>query len=174
MIKHALLYRNALPNLFSNASLNLENKFYTENFWTYEGNIGNDDWSCHQFVSVDTCDNIVGYFSTTIDRSCYFAHSFAAIRFTKDSKYNIMFAKDFKKIFVLLFDHYKYNKLDFSICIGSPYESMYDRFIEKYGGRIVGIKFKNYKLIDGTICDQKFYELERESFIKKLKRGKNE
>lgn len=169
MIKHAFLYRNALPRLLSEASLDLENKFYPENYWIYEGNIGNDDWGGHQFVSVDSCDNIIGFFSVSIDRPCYYVHSFGVIRFEKASKYNIMFAKDFKKIFEIFFKHYKYNKLDFSVCIGSPNEKMYDKFVNKYGGRIVGIKRKNFKLIDGTICDQKYYELEREPFVEKLK-----
>jgi hypothetical protein len=92
------------------------------------------------------------------------------IRFDRKSQYDILFAKDMKKIFMMIFTYYKYNKLDFSVCVESPNEKIYDRFVLRYGGRIVGVKKRNFKLIDGTICDQKYYEILIEDFKKSLEK----
>ena len=46
---------------------------------------------------------------------------------------------------------------------------MYDKYIEKYGGRIVGIFKEDVRLYDGEYYDHKYYEIFREEFIKKYK-----
>lgn len=166
MLKPAILFKESLPACFVKASTDFSNRFYSESYWTYEHGIKDNNWECHQLVSVDNSDNIVGYFSVTIDRGCHFVHSMSALRFEKGGKYDILFAKDFKKFFMLMFMFYKYNKVGFQVCIGSPYEAMYDKFVNKYGGRIIGFKKDNWKLMDGTICDIKLYEIMREDFEK--------
>lgn len=88
------------------------------------------------------------------------------IRFDMDSEYDIMFSVDIKDFIFRLFNYYNYNKLRFSIIVGSPHEKMYDRFSRKYGGRIVGTLKQDFKLQDGTVCDRKLYEVLREDFLK--------
>ena len=43
---------------------------------------------------------------------------------------------------------------------------MYDKFISKYGGRIVGIKQKDTMLFDGKLYDTKMYEIFTEDYLK--------
>ena len=167
MLKPAVLYKDALPACWAKASLDPRNRFYAETYWNFENTVRESNWESHQFVSVDSSDNIVGYISITIDRGCHFVRSLGVLRFDKSGKYDILFARDFKEFFRLMFCYYKYQKMSFSVCIGSPHEKMYDRFCRKYGGRIVGIKKRNFRLMDGTICDQKIYELLIEDFLKK-------
>jgi hypothetical protein len=169
MLKPAILYKQALPACWAKVSLEPRCRYFTENYWTFDGNIKNDNWNGHQFVSIDVYDNIIGFLAVSVDRSCYYAHSMGALRFDMSGKYDITFAKDFKHFFYLLFYYYKYNKLTFSVCKGSPHEKMYDKFIERYGGRIVGVKLNHWKLQDGTICDLKMYELPRYKFVNHTK-----
>jgi len=169
MLKPAILYKEALPSCLAQASMYESNRFYAENYWDFDGGIKSDNWERHQFVSLDKSDNVVGLFSITVNRPCHFVHALGVIRFDKEKRYDFLFAKDFKAFFDLMFSYYKYIKMNFSVCIGSPHEAMYDRFVERYGGRIVGIKNKDWRLQDGTICDQKLYELEREPFLQALK-----
>jgi hypothetical protein len=170
MLKQAVLYKNALPSCFAEASMDVRNKFYTDGYWNCDEIMANSGWSKLSFVSVDSSENIVGLIMAQIDHNSHFASDLSMIRFLKESKYDMLFAKDLKKFFIMIFEYYKYCKLDFSVCIGSPNEKIYDRFAEKYGGRIVGIKKRNFKLMDGTICDQKFYEILIEDFLKALEK----
>jgi len=170
MLKPAILYKEALPTCFALASLDDTNKFYSEQYWSFDNGVATTNWDKHQFVSIDSSDNIVGYISVNVDRGCHYVHSLGAIRFLKDSKYDVLFAKDFKTFFLRIFYSYKYNKMNFNICVGSPYEAMYDRFCEKYGGRIIGTRKQHWRLQDGTICDFKLYELPRYEFIKHTKK----
>jgi hypothetical protein len=43
--------------------------------------------------------------------------------------------------------------------VGNPAERMYDKFIEKYNGRVVGIKKNEVKLVDGKFYGLKLYEI---------------
>jgi len=170
MLKQSLLYKNALPSCFAEASIDVRNKFYTNTYWKFNPSIEDSEGSGHSFVSVDNSDNIIGFIAFNVDRTIHVVNSLWIIRFDKTSKYDILFAKDLKKLIMMIFTYYKYNKLDFSVCVDSPHEYLYDRFALNYGGRIVGIKKRNFKLMDGTICDQKYYEILIEDFLKALEK----
>lgn len=66
-----------------------------------------------------------------------------------------------------IFEKFHFRKLDFTVVIGNPIESTYDRMVEKYGGRIVGIQKKQVRLIDGQLYDKKLYEILAEDYFKK-------
>ena len=172
MLKPAILHKGALPTCWAKVSMDTRYRFFSENYWIFDGNINNDNWHSHQFASVDQSDNVVGFFSVSIDRPCHFAYNMGAIRFKMEGRYDVLFAKDFKEFFYKLFYFYKYNKLNFDVCIGSPYEKMYDKFAKRYGARIIGTKMQQWKLQDSTICDLKMYELPREQFIQHVKEKK--
>jgi hypothetical protein len=174
MLKAAYLYKDALPSYWVKSSLEYRCRFFSENYWNFDKLINDNNWDSHQFVSVDTSDNIVGFLAVTIDRPCHFVHHLGAMRFETNKRYDILFAKDFKNFFDLLFDFYKYNKVNFEVCVGSPHEKMYDKFVSKYGGRIVGVRHKDFRLQDGTICDQKLYELPREDFLNSINKKQGE
>ena len=165
MLKPAILYADRMTQCFAEASLDPTNKYYANTYWTFEMTVETSDWSKHQFVSVDKSDNIVAYLSVDINRSCNFVYDMCVIRFLKTSRYDIMFAKDFKKFFWMLFSLYKYDKLEFNVVVGAPHEKMYDKFIKKYNGRIVGTLHKHWKSTDGQICDYKIYEIMRKDLL---------
>lgn len=168
MIKPAILYKESLNSCFAKSSLNPADMFYTEQYWQLECHLSNSTWETLQMVSVDQSDNIVGFFNLSIDQGCHFVSSLGALRFLKNKEYDIMFAKDFLEVFLKCFNHFKYNKICFSICMGSPHEKMYNKFIEKYGGKVVGVREKHYRTVDGTIHDMKIYEISRDKFLEKM------
>lgn len=49
-------------------------------------------------------------------------------------------------------------------------EKGYDRWVKRFGGRVVGTFSKRVKLYDNQLYDEKFYEIMREDYIRQ--RGK--
>ncbi|MPM00604.1 hypothetical protein SDC9_46831 [bioreactor metagenome] len=45
---------------------------------------------------------------------------------------------------------------------------MYDKIAKKYGGNIVGVQHQSTILQDGTLYDEKFYELFRSDYLSSL------
>lgn len=72
---------------------------------------------------------------------------------------NLTYSKDLRQFLLDLFIKYKFRKVNFVVVIGNLIEKMYDKYIEKYGGRIVGIYKDHIKLQDGNLYDQKLYEI---------------
>ena len=165
MLKPSILYKAQLTDSFAMASIDPSNKYFSDTYWSFESDVYTSNYNGHQFTSVDHYGNIVGFLGVTVDRGCHYVHSLACIRFLKDKKYDILFAKDIKKFFVMMFCQFKYNKLSFSVCVGSPHENMYDRFIQRYNGRVVGIMRNQFRTTDGEIHDTKFYEIMREDLL---------
>ena len=54
--------------------------------------------------------------------------------------------------------------------IGNPIEKSYDKMINKYGGRIVGIYKEDVKLIDGEYYDKKLYEILASEYFETIKK----
>lgn len=76
------------------------------------------------------------------------------------------FLSDLKLVVTKLFNDLKVPKIKWSVLIGNRAEILYDRFISKNGGRVVGLALKEDIALDGELCDVKYYEVLREDFIK--------
>jgi len=133
-----------------------------------------DDWNRMHFISYDEKNNhIIGYFKLSLDRSIKSIDSMIMVNF--DSNINPIFSNDCKDLINKIFMEYNFIKIKWSVVVGNTYaEENYDKFIKRYGGRIVGI-FKNDTIVDNKLYDMKHYELMREEFITSTKkRSKNE
>jgi hypothetical protein len=124
----------------------------------YEIYLDNNSWEKLQMVSADTSENITGYFAASIDRRTNKVSNISAINFGDQ---NLSFSRDFKDFLVRLFEVYKFNKVEWFVVVGNPAETMYDRIVAKYGGRVTGVKRDAVMLYDGTLCNVKEYELMR-------------
>lgn len=122
-----------------------------------------ETWNNHQFVSLDNEGNVIGYISYSINRRTYNACGFGAINFS-DNK--ITFGMDLGQVLKDIFEKFKFNKLSFCVVINNPIEKSYDKMIKKYNGRIVGIEYKETKLMDGEYYDVKKYEILRDDYMK--------
>lgn len=159
MLKHAHFYKEELIKLSQNLLDDNRYKFFNAysyvNFDVFNMD-DKDEWARIKRVSV--VDNeIRGYFRANIDRECNNIDSLAVCNFCLD-KNKYLFAKDFSSFIELLFNM-NFNKIEFNVIVGNPAERIYDRFIEKHNGRVVGTFRQNVKLNDGRLYDQKFYEL---------------
>ena len=52
--------------------------------------------------------------------------------------------------------------MSFVCVVGNPAERLYDKVIEKYHGRVVGVKKQEALLQDGQFYDLKLYEIVKE------------
>lgn len=156
MLDLALNHVEELKSLFRKIWFDDKYKFYNFDMYYADVEICTNTWESHQFVSVDGEGNVIGYIGYTINRQTLNANNLEIINFTDDI---YTFGSDMKKAFKDIFEKFRLHKLSFSVVVGNPIESQYDRLIEKYGGRIVGIQKAQTKLIDNKYYDVKLYEI---------------
>ena len=170
MIELAFHHKEELNRQYANMMLNSDKYKYVlaRNWITYELNIENNNWNKIQLVSV-THDpyHIHGYFKCDVNRAVHYAYGLVVINF--DDKPSLIFANDFKKfLHIMLIVEYKFNKLQFTCVVGNPAEQLYDRLINRYSGRIVGVYKNDVKLLDNEIYDLKLYEITRTAILNNL------
>lgn len=157
MLQIAFLYQEQLQRLFPKTIYNEKYKYY-HCYWyvEYAEEIKKDSWETMQFVSVDSKDNVIGYIEAKIDRKINAITSLRIINFSTES---IVFSRDVKHFFDDLLNKYRFRKVTWAVVVGNPAEKIYDRYIKRYGGRIVGIHKDDVRLWDGKYYDFKFYEV---------------
>lgn len=164
MLKLAKAYESELNSKILSIAYEEKYKFIqTINYYNYTIEVDNNSWNSLQFVSVNKDNDVIGYFKANIDRSADMVDSLQVMNFYD---INLTFSKDFHKFLMDLFNKYSFRKVKFSVLIGNPAEKMYDKYIEKYNGRIVGINKEEVKLFDGKYYDFKQYEILSSDFYK--------
>lgn len=160
----AIKYENELKDLFYNTWFDEKYKFYNNS--TYYNNFKLEDttWDKHTYVSLDQNQKVIGYISYDVDRQCNYVNCLSIINFS-DNK--IIFGKDIQKVLKDIFEKFNFIKINFSVIVGNPIEKKYDKLIDYYGGRIVGVFKQHTKLIDNNLYDHKMYEIFREDYYKK-------
>lgn len=169
MLDLAIKYKRELQEKYLRLSSNYDRYKYliATNWINYELKIDNNDWDKLQYVSVNSQNEVIGFFECKINRIVYYAYDLIAISF--EEKPNFIFSKDLKEFIIdIIFMKHKFNKLRFTCVVGNPIEKSYDRLILKYGGRIVGVYEKEVRLVDNSICDLKLYEITRDAVISRL------
>jgi len=163
ILKLAFQYKEKLQQEYMKILCDERYRYYHCAPWiNYDIEIKDSGWSCLQFVSVDKDNNVIGYFTANVDRVCEEASGLGIINFT--GEYNLEFSRDLKLFINNLLTEFR--KVSFAVVIGNPIEKMYDRYINKYNGRIVGIRKEEAKLQDGKYYDMKLYEIFKKDFIK--------
>ena len=155
MLEPAIKYRNQLESVQYDIWFNDKYKYWNSNVFYDSMQIDTDTWGRHQFVSVNNGE-VLGYIEYSISRTNNSVSSLSIMNFS-DNK--IVFGKDLIQALKDIFVKYRFRKINFSVIIGNPIEESYDRMIEKYGGRIVGIYKDDVVLIDGKYYDRKLYEI---------------
>lgn len=162
MLEPAALHEAELQKLFATAFLDEHYKFYFTGGWTDKYKAAEGTLNIHEFASVKN-DCVIGYLAYQIDRRANSTDGLCAINFKKKS---VTFSKDFLRFLKDIFEKYRFRKLSFGVFIGNPAEKMYDRYIRKFGGRIVGISRENSMLEDGKFYDYKMYEIFRSDYLR--------
>ncbi len=169
MLKIAYAYKDKLQIVYLDNILKDKYKYYNNgNYYNYDiSNIAKNSWDALEFVSIDKNDNILGFLKADINRATNNILNLGVVNFSEHK--SIIFSKDFYVFLIDLFIKYNFRKINFNVVIGNPIERMYDKYINKYGGRIVGIYKDETKLVDGTYCDSKVYEIFKSDFEKNYK-----
>lgn len=163
MLKPAIQYKDIIPQMYQNICwFNDKYKYYNYNsYWnTFTIEDKTQDW--HEFVSINSKGEIIGYIHYYVNRITLNCTSFGAINFTDDPT----FGKDLLQAIKDIFDRFNFHKLTFGVVIGNPAEKSYDHLCAKYGGRILCIEKDETKLEDNKYYDVKRYEILREDYLK--------
>ena len=159
MLKPAFIYKDKLQQKYNEIIFTDKYKFYNCNaYWEYELKLDQNSWNTIEMVSVDLSDNVIGFFRAAICREDEKVSSLGVVNFYDA---NTVFAKDLAQFIKDLLFKFRFRKVEWSVVVGNPAESMYDRFISKYGGQITGIKRQTVRLDDGEYYDMKGYEIFR-------------
>lgn len=98
-------------------------------------------------VNVDKDDRVLGFFRANISKESDKISSIGIINFYNR---NIVFSRDMYNFLIGLFEKFNFRKIEWTVVVGNDNaEKIYDKIINKYGGRIVGIKNKSTNLIYG-------------------------
>lgn len=139
-------------------------KFYfgSGSYVEYDPNIASDSWNQLEFVSKNNKGDVLGYFKACVNNKDKIITSFVTLNFSK--KPNLIFAKDLRNFFISLFTKFGFRKINFLVIVGNPIEKNYDKMMEKYGGRIVGIKKEQFEMF-GDYYDVKEYEILKTDYL---------
>lgn len=110
----------------------------------------------------DTNYEVIGYLNANISRSDSSVSSISVVNFNENKK--MIFARDFCKFIKDLFFKYNFRKISFTVTVGNPIESSYDKFIKKHGGTICGYQKEHVILQDGKYYDVKNYEIFKKNY----------
>lgn len=167
MLKLALVYKDKLLKEYQNIIYDDHFKYYNcSSYWEIP-KIDESTWNNIQLVSVDKNDNVIGYLTANIDRECNYINGLGIASF---NGLNITFSKDLYQFLIDLFLKYGFNKISFKVVLGNPAEKMYDKYIKKYGGRIIRVRLRHNRLQDGNFYDEKLYEIFKDDFLRHYKR----
>ena len=165
LLELAAKYETELQGKFADAFMDEHNLFYFGGGYMDKYKASDSTWNRHEFVSLND-GKVIGYLSYNINQRTNSAEGMCAINFGGKSP---TFSKDFMRFLKDIFEKYHFRKLSFGVYIGNPAERMYDRYINKFGGRIVGIEKKSTMLADGNFYDYKMYEIFRDDYIRAVK-----
>lgn len=163
MLKPAIQYKDIIPQMYQNICwFNDKYKYYNYNpYWnTFTIEDKTQDW--HEFVSVNSQGEVIGYIHYYVNRFTLNCGNFGAVNFTNDPT----FGKDLLQVIKDIFERFNFHKLNFSVVVGNPVEATYDHLCAKYGGRILCIEKDETKLEDNKYYDVKRYEIMREDYLK--------
>lgn len=140
--------------------------YFADIYIDYDVDNTNSTWNAEKYVSVDSNNNVIGYLAVNVDRS---THTIGRMRVVNFGDKSLLFAKDFNKFIYKMLVERGYFKLSFAVVIGNPAEAIYDKFVERYGGRIVGVCKEDVLLAHNDTVppkryDLKLYEIKGEDF----------
>lgn len=164
MLKPATLYQAELKQKFAEITFEYAYKFADMSVYRNEFEVKDSTWTGHQFASVNKHGDVMGIITYAIDRETHAAYAFQVINFEMNT-FSPTFGRDLMQATEDAFTKFNFDALRFTVVVGNPAEKMYDRHLERYGGRIVGVKRRGCRLIDNKLYDMKLYEILREDFL---------
>ena len=162
LIDIANKYESELHDLFFDTWYDEKYKFYHNGYYSSAYVAQDTNFEKHEFVSLNNSRKVLGYIGYDIDtaRSC--VDNLELINFSNDK---FTYGKDVYQALTNIFEKFNFRKISFCVVVGNPTERTYDRWCAKYGGRVVGIKKNEVKLMDNRYYDLKLYEILLDDYI---------
>lgn len=161
MLKPAYLYKDELQKKSIETWYDTECMFWNDGVGSSQINIQDNNYNCHQLVSVNRDNNVIGYITYNIDWTAMSANSFRIISFDKG---NVLFAKDLYQTICDLFEKYHMNRIQWFAYTDNPAIKRYRNFIKKHGGVECAYHRQVIKLIDGKLHDSVGFEILAKEF----------
>lgn len=156
MLDIALKYEAELKKLFLTTWHTEHYKFWTFGCNHYQYEAAKDTYERHEFVSVSHEGNVIGYIAYDINRDTQNVSGLSVLNFTENIT---VFGRDLLRAMTDIFEKYHFRKIEFSVVRGNPIEESYDRLVDRFGGRVIGIRTDQCRLFDGEYHDLKLYEV---------------
>lgn len=162
MLKPAQLYKEELKKAFTEIWYDEKYKYYSG--WAGHAlpEIPDSNYNAHNFVSVNSRNDVIGYISYSVDWATMNADNFGIISFGN----HVEFAKDVYQAICDLFEKYNMNRVSWCAFIENPAVKGYRNFIKKHGGRECGYHRQIAKLQDGKLHDNVEFEILASEFKK--------
>ena len=154
MIKPAQLYTEELKRLYCETWYDPKYIYYHSDIGTQELQFSDNNYERHSFAILEN-NEVVGYISYRLNWAAKVTYNFGIISF----KQSLVFGKDLMKIIDDIFMKYKMNKMEFHAFSDNPVIKHYYNFINRFGGREVGILKESALLMDGKLHDSVMFEL---------------
>lgn len=122
----------------------------------YDVKTDTTSWNMLEFVSVSDTGVLLGYFHAGISRAEPKVSSLSVMRLTGERSFT--FSRDFYSFCDKIFHDPQFIKVQWTAFTDTENERMYDRLYKKYGARIVGIKKKDIRDLNGNLRNVKIYE----------------
>ena len=160
----------------------IQEKFW-ECWWNpqyqyYFGGQYRQDWVCRStinncardFAVLDNEDNLIGVINYEFYPDVKLARDFGFINFYNNFKSKLIMGKALLQVVHDCFFKFGLSTIEFNVICGNPIEKKYDKLIDKYGGRILCQRRNRAILLDGTVADDKMYELTKEDYLRSVGR----
>jgi hypothetical protein len=171
MLEYAKKYEEKLRQMFRDTAFDPYYRFEQCLVYREDFELPKDTWNSHHFVSV-LGDEILGLIEYSVKRMENAAHGLHLIHFGgENAPHGVEFARDALAAIRDIFDRFGFEKLNFTVIRGNPTEKTYDRLVRRYGGRVVGIRLRETRLIDGNLYDMKEYEILRSEYLRIVEEG---
>lgn len=166
MLKPAHNYKEKLTPLYREAGYNPKFNYYFSTRWR-RSFVLNDDWrSGRDYASVNKAGNVIGLIQYDVDCDIDGASGFGIMCFSDSIPDKITFARDLMKAIDMIFVDFNLKKMGWTVYVGNPIERTYDRECKLMGGRVVGYKRNEARLLfDGKFVDSKMYEVLQEEYL---------
>lgn len=168
MIKPAQLYAEELKRLYCETWYDPKYMYYRSYVGAEDLQLPNNNYEHHDFAILEN-NEVVGFITYKINWAARVAYNFGIISF----KQSLTFGKDLMKIIDNVFVEYNMNKIEFWAYCDNPVIKHYYKFIDKFGGREIGISKQSGILMDGKLHDTVMFELFRDDYLKNKLRSIN-
>lgn len=160
MLRPAYLHREAVVRGFAQAMAQPHAQHYQLSSWSrWECKVYDSDWEEIQRAS--TCgDRVLGLLAAHVDRDLPGVSEIGALAFLADGRHpSPVFSRDLATFLAELILARGFVRVAWSVTTLNPARLMYDKVVERWGGRLVGESRRSVRRPDGTYCGQRFYEV---------------